>query len=44
MAKPKVIVQLYPMLPTKDRAEREEKGLLPVIKIFIIMSYMNGLI
>ena len=25
MAKPKVIVQLYPMLPTKDRAEREEK-------------------
>ena len=25
MAKPKVIVQLYPMLPSKDRAEREEK-------------------
>jgi hypothetical protein len=25
MAKPKVIVQIYPMLPANDRADRERK-------------------
>ncbi len=25
MAKPKVIVQIYPMLPAEDRADRERK-------------------